>query len=338
MSAKQSIKVGVIGAGSWGTTLALLLHRSGHQVTLWEFRPEAAKEMSLRRENYEFLPGIELPEAMNITSDLTAAISDKDMILLVIPSHVLRSVLEQISPAKIGDAVVVTATKGIETDTLLRMSEVIHNVWDDFPRERIVIFSGPSLSGEVNAGIPTTVVAACESIGTAQWVQRIFSAPRFRVYASDDVTGVELGGALKNVMAIAAGISDGLGFGDNAKGALLTRGLSEIKRLGLKMGGKEKTFSGLSGMGDLITTCVSNLSRNHTVGYKLGKGLTLHDILGGMLMVAEGVNTTKAALKLSKKMGVEMPIVEAVNSILFEGKPPKVAVSELMLRELKIED
>jgi glycerol-3-phosphate dehydrogenase (NAD(P)+) len=261
------------------------------------------------------------------------------MILIVVPSHVLRSAITRITFKELKHgAVVVSATKGIEIDTLLRMSEVIENTWEGIKSDNIVALSGPSLSAEVNVGIPTTVVSASSSIETAQWVQKIFFAPLFRVYASDDVVGVELGGALKNVIAIAAGISDGLGFGNNAKGALLTRGLSEIARLGVLMGGREKTFSGLSGMGDLITTCGSNLSRNHTVGYKIGKGLKLKEVVGGMLQVAEGVNTTKAAMKLAGKYDFKMPIVEAVNSILFEDKDPRDAVNELMIRTLKIED
>jgi len=339
MESSERINISVIGAGSWGTTLALLLHRNGHKITLWEFRPEVAKEIDRLRENVEFLPGFELPPDMKVTSNLSKAVSDSDMILLVVPSHVLKSAISRLTFEELKKGVVVvSATKGIETDTLLRMSEVIESTWRGIKSDNVVVLSGPSLSAEVNAGIPTTVVSASSSIQTAQWVQKIFFAPLFRVYASDDVIGVELGGALKNVIAIAAGISDGLGFGNNAKGALLTRGLSEIARLGVLMGGKEKTFSGLSGMGDLITTCGSNLSRNHTVGYKIGKGLKLKEVVGGVLQVAEGVNTTKAAMKLAQKYNFKMPIVEAVNSILFEDKDPRDAVDELMIRTLKIED
>jgi len=337
MLEKVAIRVGVLGAGSWGTTLAILLHRNGHQVTLWEFRPEVAKEIARRREVYEFVPGVRLPDGLSVTSDLISTVSGKDMALIVVPSHILRRAISGVSGESAGKAVVVTATKGIEAGTLMRMSEVIAQQWQ-IDMDRIAVLSGPSLSKEVLKGIPTTVVAASQNLDTAKWTQKVFASPLFRVYASDDIVGVELGGALKNVMAIAAGIADGLGFGDNSKGALMTRGLSEMARLGIRMGGRPLTFAGLSGMGDLITTCVSPLSRNHTVGYRLGKGEKLQDILQSMNMVAEGVNTTKAALELAHKYGFEMPIVEAVYSILFEGKSPKTAVVELMTRELKVED
>ena len=334
----NSIDIGIIGAGSWGTTLSLLLHKNGHNVALWEFRPEVASEIARRRENYEFLPGVPLPDDILISSDLAQVAADKDMIVVIVPSHVFRSAISRIGDEIIGESVVVTATKGIESDTLFCMSQVISDVWKNIKAEKIAVLSGPSLSKEVINGIPTTVVIASESLDTAKWVQEVFAAPLFRVYAADDVIGVELGGALKNVIAIAAGIADGLGYGDNAKGALLTRGLSEITRLGIRMGGKPQTFAGLSGMGDLITTCVSNLSRNHFVGYHIGKGKKLREILKEMTMIAEGVNTTKAALNLAHKYGFEMPIVEAVYSILFEDKEPRQAVGELMTRGLKVED
>ena len=337
-SAGHTIDIGVIGAGSWGTTLSLVLHKNGHRVALWEFRPEVAAEIARRRENYEFLPGIPLPDNLLISSDLAQVASGKDMILVVVPSHVLRSAISRIGDDIVGESVVVTATKGIESDTLFRMSQVIADVWHNTKVEKIAALSGPSLSTEVINGIPTTVVIASESLDTAKWVQKKFAAQLFRVYAADDIIGVELGGALKNVIAIAAGIADGLGYGDNAKGALLTRGLSEIARLGIRMGGKPQTFSGLSGMGDLITTCVSSLSRNHYVGYNIGKGKKLSEILDEMTMVAEGVNTARAALNLAHKYGFEMPIVEAVHSILFEDKDPSQAVIELMTRDLKVED
>jgi len=333
----MSIKIGVLGAGSWGTTLSLILYGNGHQVTLWEFRPGVAKEIARRREVYEFVPGVILPEDLAVTSDLKEAVSGKEMILIAVPSHVLRSAISAVSGRTTGDAVIVTATKGIEAGSLMRMSEVIAGQWE-IHLDMVAALSGPSLSKEVLNKTPTTVVAACQDLETAKKVQSIFASPLFRVYSSDDIVGVELGGALKNVMAIAAGIADGLGFGDNAKGALMTRGLSEMARLGMRMGGRPQTFAGLSGMGDLITTCVSPLSRNHTVGYRLGKGEKLQEILNSMTMVAEGVNTTKAALALAHKYGFEMPIVEAVYSILFEDKPPKKAVVELMTRELKVED
>ena len=337
MNNTQNIKTAVLGAGSWGTTLALVLHGNGHNVTLWEFRPDVALEIDRRREVYEFVPGVTLPEDLKVTSDLEKTVSGKDLVLIVVPSHVLRSAISRAPGEIIGDAVVVTATKGVEAGTSLRMSEVIADQWK-IDMNRIAALSGPSLSKEVLNGIPTTVVSASQDLNTAKWVQEIFAAPLFRVYASEDIVGVELGGALKNVIAIAAGIADGLGFGDNAKGALLTRGLSEISRLAMRMGGSPQTLSGLSGMGDLITTCVSTLSRNHTVGYRIGQGEKLKDILDSMHMIAEGANTTRAAIELAKKYNFEMPIVEAVRQILFEDKPPKQAVVELMTRELKVED
>ncbi|MBC8204744.1 NAD(P)-dependent glycerol-3-phosphate dehydrogenase [bacterium] len=330
--------IGVIGAGSWGTTLSLLLHSNGHRLTLYEFRPEIAKAMEKRRENFEFLPGIELPEELRVTSDLAETVDGKRIILIAVPTHVLRGVISKIDGETVKDAVIVSATKGIESGTLLRISEIIKSVWSQVPESKIAALSGPSLAGEALKRIPTTVVSACSSIQTAQWVQRVFYTPRFRIYASEDIIGVELGGALKNVIAIAAGISDGLGFGDNSKGALLTRGLAEIKRLGVKMGGQEATFAGLSGMGDLITTCVSRMSRNHTVGEKIGRGMKLKEILQEMIMVAEGINTARAASELSRKYEVPMPIVDAIYSILFEDKDPLTAVGELMERQLKVED
>ncbi len=337
MKSIKNINIGVLGAGSWGTTLALLLHQNGHDIILWEFRPDVAQEIDRRREVYEFVPGVKLPDNLKVTSDLLKTVSQKDMILVVVPSHVLRSAISGVSGIDIDGAVVVTATKGIEAGTLLRMSEVIADQWK-IDMNSIVALSGPSLSREVLDGTPTTVVSACQDLETAKWVQKIFASPLFRVYASDDIVGVELGGALKNVMAIAAGIADGLNFGDNTKGALITRGLSEISRLGMRMGGQPQTFAGLSGMGDLITTCVSTLSRNHTVRYRLGKNEKLEDILKSMNMVAEGINTTKAAIALAKKYNFEMPIVEAVYDILFRKKDPRKAVAELMTRSLKVED
>ena len=304
---------------------------------MWEFRPQIAAEIARRRENFEFLPDVPLPEDMDITSDLKQAVGGRDLILIAVPSHVFRGAISAVGGEDAGDALVVSATKGIESDTLMRMSEVVADQWG-LPDDRIAALSGPSLSREVNDGVPTTVVIASTTLDSAKWAQRIFAAPLFRVYAAQDIMGVELGGALKNVIALAAGISDGLGFGDNAKGALLTRGLSEIARLGTRMGGNAQTFMGLSGMGDLITTCVSSLSRNLQVGYALGQGRKLKEILGEMMMVAEGVNTTKAALSLAQKYGFQMPIVEMVHAILFEDMDPQAAVRELMTRRLKVED
>jgi glycerol-3-phosphate dehydrogenase (NAD(P)+) len=335
---RPSLHIGVLGAGAWGTTLALHLHSLGHRITLWEFRLEAALKLRKDKENKEFLPGFPLPDSLEITSDLAEACRDKDIWLVVVPSHVVRSVVEKMKNLPLNQSIIVSATKGIENDTLLRVTEIFRNCCPHWSIDRIAALSGPSLSREVCLQIPTSVVVASEHLPTAQQVQHAFFSPYLRVYASEDVIGVELGGALKNVIALAAGISDGLGYGNNTKGALLTRGLVEITRLGMALGGKRETFAGLSGMGDLITTCNSPYSRNRTVGEQIGRGRKLEDILKEMVMVAEGVRTSKSALGLSKRYDIPMPITEEVNYVLFQGKDPRQAVEDLMMRELKVED
>jgi len=335
----DSGKIAVLGAGSWGTTLALMLAKTGRSVTLWEFRPDAVKKMARMRENKEFLPGHPFPPQLEMTGDIHEATAGADFILMVVPSHGMRSTAARMTEGPPADCTVISATKGIEQDSLMRMTEVLSDVWGDrLDPSRMAALSGPSLADEVVMGVPTTVVAASTNLETANRVQKLLSGERFRVYATDDVVGVELGGSLKNVVAIAAGLVDGLGFGDNTKGALLTRGLVEISRLGVKLGGKPSTFAGLSGMGDLITTCISRHSRNRYVGEEIGRGRKLKDVLAGMVMVAEGVKTTTSAYALGQREGIEMPITEQVHRILFEDADPLKATIELMTRRLKVED
>jgi len=330
--------VALLGTGSWGTVLALHLFAKGFHVRLWEFRPEAAERLRRDRENKEFLPGVPLPEGLFIHHVAAECLEDTGVVVLAIPSQFVRSAIGNIKQAIPPEALIINAAKGIEEGTLKRPSEVVRDLIPDAFPHRYAALSGPSHAEEVALGIPTTVVAASESLGTARAAQEIFSTPRFRVYASEDLVGVELGGALKNVIAIATGICDGLGFGDNTKGALLTRGLAEITRLGVKLGGQPHTFAGLSGMGDLITTCTSRHSRNRFVGEQVGKGRRLDEVLAGMSMIAEGVRTCRSARDLAHRQGVPMPITEAVYAILFEDKDPRQAVTELMTRDLKVED
>jgi glycerol-3-phosphate dehydrogenase (NAD(P)+) len=330
--------IALMGAGSWGTALALLLAGKGHDVRLWEFRKEAAARLQKDRENKEFLPGVLFHESILVHWVASRCLVDAEAVVLAIPSQFVRSALAGFAESIPPRAIIVSAAKGIEEGTMKRPSQVVQDLLPFAFPDRYVALSGPSHAEEVSRGIPTTVVAASSSLETARIVQEIFFTPTFRVYASQDMAGVELGGALKNVIALATGICDGLGFGDNTKGALLTRGLAEISRLGIKLGGQPRTFAGLSGMGDLITTCMSRHSRNRYVGEQVGKGKTLDAVLAGMTMVAEGVRTTKSTRDLARREGVPMPITEAVYDILFEGKDPRTAVTELMTRDLKVED
>lgn len=329
----------ILGAGSWGTALAIMLaqHEEGHSVRLWEFRPDAARQLESDRENREFLPGAQFPDSLEISSDLAHSLEDAEAVLLVVPAQVVRQVLQQIPAEQLGNAILIGAAKGIEQGSLQRMSEVVADVYGEAILDRYISFSGPSHAEEVARGIPTTVVAAGRVLDVARTVQHWMSGPAFRVYASDDVVGVELGGALKNIIALASGVCDGLGFGDNTRGALMTRGLHEITRLGVDLGGQRETFAGLSGMGDLITTCTSQHSRNRYVGEQLGRGRTLESILNTMTMVAEGVTTTRAAVDLANRQKVDMPIASKVAEILFEGHNAREAVIELMTRSLKVE-
>lgn len=322
--------VAVIGAGAWGTALALILASRGQAVRLWEFFPEYAQLLKTRRENPKFLPGIVIPETIEITSDLEAAVSGCATWVFATPAQRLRSVLQRLRTLHPRPELIVTAAKGIETHTLARMSEIVRAELG--PGPQVVTLSGPSHAEEVGRCQPSTVVAASDSLEAAQAVQSLFMTERFRVYVSTDQVGVELGGALKNVIALAAGIVDGLGLGDNTKAALQTRGLAEIARLGRAAGAHPQTFAGLSGMGDLIVTCNSRHSRNRRVGEALGRGETLDAVLARMEMVAEGVETARSARQLALRLGVEMPIVEQVNRVLFEQVPAAEALKALMQR------
>ncbi len=331
------MQISVLGAGSWGTTLALLLYSNNHNVTLWTYKPEHAQTMRETRTNPAFLPDIPIPLDLDITNDLHAAVARSEMLVAAIPTQYIRSVFTNIDRFDFGGHIIVNVAKGIENDSLMTISEILENICPSIRHERQAILSGPSHAEEVSQNIPTAVVAASVSIETAKEVQQAFLAPHFRVYASDDLRGVELGGALKNVIAIAAGISDGIGFGDNTKSALLTRGIFEITRLGIAMGASEHSFAGLSGIGDLIVTCTSRHSRNRFVGEQIGKGRKLKEILEGMVMVAEGVATTKSVYKLSEKFGIEMPISTEVYRMLFEDKDPNAATEDLMTRDARFE-
>jgi len=333
----QPRNIAVLGAGSWGTALSVLLYKNGHNVFLWEFFKERAEKIDSTRLNPEFLPGIKIPEGINVSFDLKNTVYNKDIILIVVPSHVVRSVCEKLAAIPLGNSLVVSASKGIENDTLLRMSQVLQNTIPDLTSDRIAILSGPSHAEEVGQGLPTVVVAASKSSETACCIQEVFMSPSFRVYTNSDVLGVELGGSFKNVIAIAAGISDGVGFGDNTKAALLDRGIVEITRLGIAMGAYRNTFAGLTGMGDLIVTCTSKHSRNRYLGEQIGKGKKLKKVTEEMVQIAEGVRTTRSVYDLSKKYKVEMPISTEVYKVLFEDKNPKQAVYDLMTRDPKKE-
>lgn len=331
--------IAVLGAGSWGTALAMSLVSGGHEVSLWARREEAAEQMNRTRHNPTYLPDAILPEALRITADLEEAISGKTLWLIAAPSHAVREVAERLQPFATPDLIVVSVAKGIENDTLLTTSQVLHEVLSPpVPAGHIVVLYGPSHAEEVAAERPTTVVAAAADCQVAEQVQEIFMTPSLRVYVNDDVLGVEIGGSVKNVMAIAAGMSDGIGNGDNAKAAIITRGIAEIKRLGLAMGAQASTFAGLAGIGDLVVTCTSRHSRNRYLGEQVGRGKSLDAVQAEMKMVAEGVRTTDSVHALAQKYGIEMPITEAVYAILFEGKRPKDAVQELMTRSAKHED
>ena len=330
-------KIGVIGAGSWGTTLANLLANKGHDVTLWAYEADLVREMAETGINSMFLPGIPLSPRLQFTNSLTEAAERMGLLLFVVPSQVVRGVLGTVLPAVSADALLVSASKGIELGTLMTVSQVYKELLPATLYRNFAVLSGPSFASEVAREMPTAVVAASHDERVAQRVQEVFTTPVFRVYTNKDPMGVELGGAIKNVIALAAGISDGLGFGNNTRAALITRGLAEMTRLGRAMGARSETFAGLAGMGDLVLTCTGDLSRNRTVGVKLGQGMSLSAILAEMRMVAEGVKTTESARNLARKLGIDMPITEKVFSILYEDKPARAAVVELMTRDLKAE-
>jgi glycerol-3-phosphate dehydrogenase (NAD(P)+) len=330
-------KIGVIGAGAWGTALSLLLADKGHEVTLWMYEKDLAEETDKTRENRVYLPGYQLPESLKITSSLETAVAGKTLVLSVVPSHTARTVTKQLVPFLSQEVIIASASKGIEIDTLMPLSEVFRDVLPKEFHNRLCFLSGPSFAKEVARKMPTAVALASYDPIIGKSAQAIFSNEYFRVYTNPDVLGVELAGSLKNVVAIAAGVLEGMGYGYNTMAALLTRGLAEMARLGVAMGASSQTFSGLAGMGDLVLTCTGGLSRNRTLGTRLGKGEKLSEILSNTKTVAEGVKTAKAARELAKKYNVDMPIVDEVYNILYEGKDPKRAVKDLMKRELKEE-
>lgn len=329
------MKITILGAGSWGTTLALVLIGNGHDVQLWTYKEEQAALMQEKHENHQFLPGIFLPPQLQIVTDIESACSKRNMIVAAVPSQFLRSVIKRIAHLDLTHTIICNVAKGIENTTYMTMSEVMLDVLEHEKKDNLAILSGPSHAEEVSRQIPTAVVAASFKEKTAKVVQDAFLTPYFRVYLNDDIRGVELGGALKNVIAVAAGISDGAGFGDNTKAAIMTRGIYEITRLGVKLGAQPRTFAGLSGVGDLIVTCMSRHSRNRYVGEQVGKGRKLDDVLKEMVMVAEGVATAKSALELEKKYKVELPIITEVHRVLFEGKDARKATQDLMTRDTK---
>ena len=328
------MNITVIGTGGWGTALAVLLHGNGHRVTLWGRLPEEVDPILAHRENKLFLPGVKIPDTMPVTLDLAAALRGAELVVLAVPSHGMRPICRQVKPHLPAGATLVHVTKGIEIETGGRMSEVIKA---ELGKDDVVVLSGPSHAEEVGRGVPSAVVVASNDPGKALVAQQVFMNERFRIYTHDDVTGVELGGALKNVIAIAAGACDGIGFGDNTKAALCTRGLAEMARLGAALGARPETFFGLSGVGDLIVTSFSAHSRNRKFGERLGRGETAQEILASTKSVAEGVKTAKSVMQLAEARGVDTPIVREVHAIIYAGKSPKEAVRDLMRREAKPE-
>ena len=327
--------VGVLGAGSWGTALSVLLSDNGHQVTVWSIDENEVKMLNEKREHELKLPGVKLPDDMVITGDLESAIKGKDFLVLAVPSPFTRSTAQKMSPFVAEGQIIVDVAKGIEESTLMTLSRQIEQ---EIPQADVAVLSGPSHAEEVGRRLPTTCVVGAKTKKTAEYLQSMFISNVFRVYTSPDILGIELGGSLKNVIALAAGIADGLGYGDNTKAALITRGIAEIARLGVKMGGKIETFTGLTGIGDLIVTCASVHSRNRKAGYLIGKGMSMQEAMDEVKMVVEGVYSAKAAAELAKKYDVSMPIVEEVNAVLFGGKSPADAVNDLMMRESRSEN
>jgi glycerol-3-phosphate dehydrogenase (NAD(P)+) len=328
------VKAAVLGGGAWGSALACELARGGHEVRVWAREEAVVREINERRSNSGYLPGLEMAAGITATRELAAASAGADVLVAAIPSQFSRVVLRELAAAAPRDALLVSATKGLELDTLLRMSEVAAA---ELPGRSIAALSGPSFALEVARGQPTAVVLASRDLAAVERLQRAFSSRSLRVYASDDVIGVELGGALKNVIAIAAGIVDGMGYGHNTVAALITRGLAEISRLALALGGRAETLAGLAGLGDLVLTCTGSLSRNRSFGQALGRGETQQQALGGSRQVVEGLRTTLAACALGERAGIEMPIALQMREVLYRDKPPRAAVDELMLRSLKRE-
>lgn len=327
-------KAAIIGAGSWGTALSILLNKNGHDVTIWSYSKEEIEMLQHEREHKTKLPNVKIPEEINLTTNLETAITDKDFIVMAVPSHAVRNTAKLMKEYIRKNQIIVDVAKGIEETTLMTLSQQIE---EEIPQANVAVLSGPSHAEEVSRGIPTTVAIGAKDKQTAIYLQEIFTNETFRVYITSDVLGMELGGSLKNVIALAAGVADGLGYGDNTKAALITRGIKEIAQLGVAMGGKLETFNGITGVGDLIVTCASVHSRNRKAGYLLGQGMTMQEAMHEVNMVVEGVYSTKAAYKLGQKYGVDLPIINQVYSVLFENKNAAESVKELMLRNTKTE-
>lgn len=328
-------KIGIIGAGSWGTALAVNLSNNGHSVTIWSIMEDEIQMLQEHHEHLDKLPGVKLADTIGFTTDIEAAIKGKDMLVLAVPSIFTRSTAKLMAPFVEDHQVIVCVAKGIEEDTLMTITDVVE---DEIPNGDVCVLSGPSHAEEVGIGLPTTVVAGAKTRQTAELVQDTFMNEVFRVYTSPDVLGIELGGSLKNVIALAAGMADGLGYGDNTKAALITRGIAEISRLAVVMGAKPETLNGLTGMGDLIVTCESKHSRNRKAGMLMGQGMTMKEATKEVKMVVEGVYSAKAAIELAQRYDVAMPIIEEVNKVLFEDKPAKEAVTNLMVRDKQVEN
>lgn len=328
-------EIGILGAGSWGTALAVLLHKNGHRITVWSAIESEIEMLIKEKEHKDKLPGVKLPQDMEFTSELKSAAAGKDVLVLAVPSLFTRSTSKQLKEVAAKEQIIVNVAKGVEESTLMTLSEIIE---EEIPQAEVAVMSGPSHAEEVGRGLPTTIVVGARNKKTAEYLQNIFMNDVFRVYISPDVLGIELGAALKNVVALAAGIADGLGYGDNTKAALITRGIMEIARLGTAMGGNFETFCGLSGIGDLIVTCASMHSRNRRAGILIGQGKTMDEAMEEVKMVVEGVYSAKAAMGLAAKYQVQLPIIEQVNQVLFENKPADEAVKDLMLRDKKIEN
>lgn len=326
---------GVIGAGSWGTALSVLLHDNGHKVTIWSIDDNEVKMLNEKREHVTKLPGVKLSSDIVVTGNLEEALSGRDFIVLAVPSPFTRETARKMNPYIKNGQIIVDVAKGIEDTTLMTLSQQIKQ---EIPQADVAVLSGPSHAEEVGRKLPTTCVIGAESKQTAEYLQSAFISPVFRVYTSPDILGIELGGSLKNVIALAAGIADGLGYGDNTKAALITRGIAEISRLGIKMGGKIESFTGLTGIGDLIVTCASVHSRNRKAGYLIGQGKSMQEAMDEVKMVVEGVYSARAAARLAEKYNVSMPIVDEVNAVLFDGKSPAEAVDDLMQRESRSEN
>ena len=329
-------KISVIGSGGWGIALTILLYKNGHDLTIWSFDKREAEELKTTRENKTKLPNILLPEDIKVTDNLKEAVDNKDVLILAVPSKAIRSVSKSLKDIIKDNQIIVNVAKGLEEDTLKTMTDIIEEELKG-KKPQVAVLSGPSHAEEVGKGIPTTCVVSAHNKELTLYLQNIFMNPSFRVYTSPDMLGVEIGGALKNVIALAAGIADGLNYGDNTKAALITRGIKEISLLGVAMGGEQSTFYGLTGLGDLIVTCASMHSRNRRAGILLGQGKTLDEAIKEVNMVVEGVYSAKSALMAAKKYNVEIPIIEQVNAVLFENKNPAEAVNELMIRDKKLE-